>query len=231
MVDYAAQQRRPTKHLTGFGIVIVLHLFLGWALVSGLARKVVDVIKAPIETKIVEEIKPPPPPPENLPPPPKTLPPPPSFVPPPEVVIQPPPTPTPTITVQDTPPPPAPPPAIVAVAPEAPPAPPAAAPAPRIATRPAIADIRSCAPSESDYPAIAVKEEATGDVKVRFTIDASGKVVSTQVVSSAGPTRAHKALDRVVIEKVSSCRFTPGSDAEGRPTTASFDFTYGWKLN
>ncbi|MBK1612429.1 energy transducer TonB, partial [Rubrivivax gelatinosus] len=32
----------------------------------------IEVIKAPIETKIIEEVKPPePPPPENLPPPPK----------------------------------------------------------------------------------------------------------------------------------------------------------------
>ena len=104
--DYADQQRKPGRHLVGLGIVVVMHLLLGWALVSGLARKVVEVIKNPIETKIIEEVKPPPPPPENLPPPPKTAPPPPSFVPPPEVVVAPPPTPAPAITVQTTTPPP-----------------------------------------------------------------------------------------------------------------------------
>jgi periplasmic protein TonB len=57
---------------------------------QGLAQRLVEVIKAPIETKIIEEVKPPPPPPpENLPPPPKFAPPPPSFVPPPEVNVQP----------------------------------------------------------------------------------------------------------------------------------------------
>ena len=71
--DYADQQRKPGKHLVGIGIVILMHLLLGWALVSGLARKVVEVIKNPIETKIIEEVKPPPPPPENLPPPPPKL--------------------------------------------------------------------------------------------------------------------------------------------------------------
>ena len=87
-MDYAQQQRNPGKHTVGLGIVIALHVLLGWAIVSGLARKVVDVIKAPIETKIIEEVQPPPPPPpENLPPPPKFAPPPPSFVPPPEVVV------------------------------------------------------------------------------------------------------------------------------------------------
>ncbi|HSW08548.1 MAG TPA: energy transducer TonB, partial [Aquabacterium sp.] len=87
-MDYAQQQRNPGKHLTGFIVVVILHIILGWALLNGLARKIVEVVKGPIETKIIEEVKPPPPPPpENLPPPPKTAPPPPSFVPPPEVQI------------------------------------------------------------------------------------------------------------------------------------------------
>ena len=97
-MDYAQQQRNPGKHMTGLVVVSILHLILGWALVNGLARKVVEVIKGPIETKIIEEVKPPPPPPpENLPPPPKFAPPPPSFAPPPEVQIQNPP-PAPSIT-------------------------------------------------------------------------------------------------------------------------------------
>jgi protein TonB len=98
-VDFAESQRRPGKHPVGLIIVIVLHLLLGWALLSGLARKVVEVVKAPIETKIIEEVKPPPPPPpENLPPPPKNLPPPPAFVPPPEVQVAQPQAPTITTT-------------------------------------------------------------------------------------------------------------------------------------
>src|SRR2546421_9865869 len=68
-------------------MVIVLHIALGYALVTGLARKVVEVIKQPLETKIIEEIKKPPPdtPP---PPPPKLQQPPPPFIPPPEINIQ-----------------------------------------------------------------------------------------------------------------------------------------------
>ena len=98
-MDFAESQRRPGKHPVGLIIVIVLHLLLGWALLSGLARKVVEVVKAPIETKIIEEVKPPPPPPpENLPPPPKNLPPPPAFVPPPEVQVAQPQAPTITTT-------------------------------------------------------------------------------------------------------------------------------------
>lgn len=40
--------------LAGTGIVLVMHLPLGWALVTSLGRKVVVV--APVETKIIEEI-------------------------------------------------------------------------------------------------------------------------------------------------------------------------------
>lgn len=98
-MNYAEQHSKPGKHAVGLGIVILLHVLLAWALVSGLARKVVDVIRSPIETKIIEEVEPPPPPPpENLPPPPQFAPPPPSYVPPPEIVVQNPP-PAPTITV------------------------------------------------------------------------------------------------------------------------------------
>ena len=98
-MDFAQQQRNPTRHLVGISAVVILHILVVWALVSGLARKVVEVVKGPIEVKVIEEIiKKPPPPPEALPPPPKVQAPPPPFIPPPEINIAPPPSPAPTIT-------------------------------------------------------------------------------------------------------------------------------------
>ena len=38
-MDYAQQQRNPTKHLVGLGVVVVFHIVLIWALVNGLARE------------------------------------------------------------------------------------------------------------------------------------------------------------------------------------------------
>ncbi len=225
-MDYAQQQRNPGKHVVGVGIVIVLHLMLGWALVNGLAQRLVDVIKAPIETKIIDEVKPPPPPPpENLPPPPKFAPPPPSFVPPPEVNVNPPPMAAPTITTTQV----APPPQAVTIQPPAPPAPPAPPP-PRVAARPAIANVAACAPTNSDYPRAALKSEATGTTKIRFQIDATGKMVGAEVLRSAGPTREHKMLDRIAVEKLGDCTFRPGSDENGRAVGASFDVDYVWKI-
>lgn len=129
-MNFAQRQRDPRRHLVGFTAVVLFHAALVYALVTGLAKKVVDVVRAPIETKVIEEVKAPPPPPEIVvPPPPRLEAPPPPFIPPPEVQIATPPPPQPTITaVTPTPPPapvviaPAPPP--VVAAPPAPPAPP-----------------------------------------------------------------------------------------------------------
>ena len=224
-MNYAEQQRNPQKHAVGIGIVIVLHIVLGYALLHGLARSVIEVIKGPIETKIIEETKPPPPPPENLPPPPKFAPPPPSFVPPPEVVVNAPPVPAPTITTTTV----APPPTAVVIAPQS--AAPAPAPAPaRVAARPAIGNVQACAPGPDDYPAAALKEEATGTTRVRFTVDAAGKLSAAEVVRSAGASRAHKALDRVAVQKLSECKFSPGLDENGRAVGGAFEVEYVWKL-
>lgn len=221
-MDFAESQRRPGKHPVGLIIVIVLHLLLGWALLSGLARKVVEVVKAPIETKIIEEVKPPPPPPpENLPPPPKNLPPPPAFVPPPEVQVAQPQAPTITTTnVQ-------PPPQEVKISPAAPAV--QAPPAPR-AARPAIADISACAPKGSDYPLAAARANATGITRVRFTVDAEGKLAKAEVVKSAGPTREHRMLDRIAVDKLSECKFRPGVDDSGHPAGGTFEAEYVWSL-
>ena len=226
-MNYAEQQRNPGKHAIGIGFVIVLHILLGWALLNGLARTVIEVIKGPIDTKIIEEVKPPPPPPENLPPPPKFAPPPPSFVPPPEVVVNPPPAPAPTITVTTV----APPPAPVVIAPPAPPAPPPAPAPPSVAARPAIGNVASCAPGPDDYPVVAIREEATGITKIRFRVDASGKLAASEVGKSAGGSRAHKALDRVAVTKLSECSFRPGIDETGKAVGGTFDVEYVWKLN
>jgi periplasmic protein TonB len=229
-VDFAEQQRNPGKHIVGIGIVLGLHLLLGWALVSGLAQRMVEVIKAPIETKIIEEVKPPPPPPpENLPPPPKFAPPPPSFVPPPEVVVNPPPTPAPVITTTTVEPPPAPP---VTIAPAPPPVAAAIAPAapPVAAAKPFIPNMNECAPKGEDYPAAAVRAQTKGETTVRITVDGQGKLTAAEIIKSSGPSREHRALDRIVLQKLSDCRFRPGVDENGKPMGGTFDTVYNWKL-
>lgn len=131
----ANQQYDPSggqKRTTGIAMVILLHILIVWGLASGLARKAVEIVKKPIEMKVLEEIKlpppppPPPPPPKELKPldtPPPVQAPPPPFVPPPEVQPQVQPT-APVIQATQVEAPRAP----VEIAPPPPPAPPAPAP-------------------------------------------------------------------------------------------------------
>jgi protein TonB len=203
------------RHVVGFGSVVVPHLAIGWALMNGLARHVVEVIKTPLETRLIEEIKPPPPPPERLPPPPKQIAPPPSFVPPPEVSVTPPPIAQPSITTTAV----APPPTPVTIAPAAP-----AAPIARAAT----IDVGSC--ERPAYPAAASRAEATGVTKIRFTIDANGRVVKAEVERPAGATREHRLLDRAAVDALSQCRFRPGTDENGRAVGAYSVVDYVWRL-
>jgi protein TonB len=223
-VDYAEAQRNPGKHSIGLIVVIVLHVLLGWLLVSGLAKRIVDVAIKPVETKLIEEIKPPPPPPpENLPPPPKNMPPPPSFVPPPEVVVNPPPTPAPTITTTTVAPPPQAPAPVIA-APPAPPAP----PAPSRATAARI-DFSNC--EKPEYPPKARQAEATGVTRIRFSIDESGNVVKAEITGASGSSREHRMLDKQAVEALSVCRFRPGTDENGKPVGAFSNVEYVWRLD
>ena len=80
-----AVQRDSSRRLTGLVAVVAFHVVLVYALVHGLARKIVEVVRAPLETKIIEEIKPPPP-----------------YIPPPEVQVQVPTVSAPTITAVTT---------------------------------------------------------------------------------------------------------------------------------
>mgnify|MGYP000091019977 CR=1 FL=1 len=82
MARYVEQNN--SRRMAVFGAIIGFHLLLVYGLVSGLARKVVEVVAPPLVTDIIEEIKPEDKPP---PPPPPQMERPPVQVPPPDVVI------------------------------------------------------------------------------------------------------------------------------------------------
>ncbi len=197
MKSYRETQRNPARHLPSVIMVGLLHLLVGYALVSGLARKVVEVIKAPLETKIIEEIKKPlpdtPPP-----PPPKLAPPPPPFIPPPEVNIQ---VPVqaqqaPTITtVTTTKPPPGPPPK---AAPPAPPAPPA--PVVRKNVRPVGEIVRPVFPRQAIRDGI-----QSGSIVAHLVIRPDGTVSEVRIIKAKPP----RIFDREVIRALSQWRFAP----------------------
>lgn len=191
-MDFARQQRNPTRHLVGIGGVVLLHVLVVYALVTGLARKVVEVVKGPIEVKVIEEVvKKPPPPPEVIPPPPKVAAPPPPFIPPPEINIAPPPAPAPAITVVTQEAPPAPQaPVIAKVEPKAP-------PAPAVRSAQVICPNYREVTGEISYPREALLGNIEGDVTVEFTVTASGQIRDPVIRSSS-----HRVFNRVSLSAV-----------------------------
>jgi protein TonB len=198
-MDFAQRQRDPTRHLIGIGAVIALHILVVWALVSGLARKVVEVVKGPIEVKVIEEvIKKAPPPPEVVPPPPQVKAPPPPFIPPPEINIAPPPAPPPAITVVTQEAPPAPQAPVIAKVPEKPvPAP--AAPAIRSA-QVACSNYRDVM-SQIVYPREALQNGTEGEVVIEFTVAANGSVKDAVIKSSSN--RVFNRASMAVVSQLS----------------------------
>src|SRR5438105_4293568 len=216
-MDFARQQRDPTRHLIGIAFVVLVHALVIWALITGLGKQMVEVIKKPLSATIIEEIKAPPPPPP--PPPPKKI------IEPPKVQVQQPYVPPPDI------PPPVPPPSepvIAQVAPAPPPEPVAIAPPPVVEApapppKPAVRQGVSCNTMEKpSFPREAIKAGVQkGQVRAILTIDEKGNVAEVKITSSKPP----RVFDRVVRETLSDWKCT----GEGAKYQASVEINFTLK--
>src|SRR5688572_2039824 len=187
-----AAYAQDSSFFTRRGVVVVaiigLHLLVLYALASGLARKMVEVIAPNIEADIVEEVKndeepPPPPPPEMERPP--------VEVPPPEVSID---LPMETTTtaiqdVTDKPPPPAPP------------------PPPRVAGSPA--KMKSAVDPDQFYPPGAKRREEQGSPVVQACVGANGRLVREPVITE---TSGFPELDGAAVKVAKANRYTPAME-------------------
>jgi protein TonB len=171
--------------MIGIGFVILVHLIVIYALLTGLGTRVMEVMKKPLTAKIIEEIKPPPPPP---PPPPKKIIEPPKikeiqpYVPPPDIppMVQPP---APVIAVVA----PTPPTEPVVIAPPAPPV---------VEAKPAVRQGISCPRMEKPtFPREAIRAGVEkGRVTAILSVDEKGNVVDVNITSAQPP----RVFDRVV---------------------------------
>src|SRR5215472_7452824 len=70
MAAYVHDTEFFTRRTAVLAAIIALHVFILWALASGLARKAIEVLAPPIQTDIVQEeknkVEPPPPPPPEM---------------------------------------------------------------------------------------------------------------------------------------------------------------------
>jgi len=211
-LPYPAPTASPAR-IAGIGVVALIHIGLVYALLTGLAYRVVQVMPVAIQTRIIaptpeQKIEPPPPTPTFQPPPP-------AFVPPPEVKIAKPPPPPPKST------------AITNVTPVAPaePAPVAARAPPHdpVSVQPHVDLAASRTP---DYPPVSRRLGEQGTVVLEVLVDANGRAVEATVMQSSGFAR----LDEAAVEGVKrNYRFAPGT-VDGKPQPMHYTFKFTWKL-
>jgi periplasmic protein TonB len=198
------------RRMIGLAVVAVVHVLVGYALLSGLGRKAIELVKRPLQASVIEEVRivPPPlaallpmPPPQK--PVPKTAPPQlapapapapappvapqvPAYVPPPEVL--PPPTAAPALASNSN----VPPAELSAlVAPT--PAPAAVAPAPA----PQRLEVSVACPTQvrPQMPARAIRDGTSGVVRVQLRIRGN-RVQEVQILS--GPKVFHDAVRQAI---------------------------------
>ncbi len=200
--------------MIALGLVALLHIFLGYAFITGLALKAVKAIVQPLETVNVKEEAPPPD--EPPPPPPKDIEIPP-FVPPPEVSVAS--ESVPTITTQNTVAQPEPP----RFTPPAPPAPPAP---PTLQPTKAVPVGRGNSMGRDDYPDASARAEEQGSTRVTFLIGVDGKVETCAVTQSSGFPRLDDATCKIILRRF---RFKPAT-VEGKPVQETRAQAVRWNL-
>jgi len=179
-------------------VVLLVHVLIGYALVSGTARQGLNLINKPLEVVLIQEVSIPPPPPP--PPPPKIVKPrqqtapkalaPLPYVPPPdEPMVSSVPTPVIAAVVQ---PPPAP--AVIQ-----PPAPAAPTPSPAPAAKPARSDMAIACPTQvaPEMPRRALRDGTQGVVKAQALISHG---VVKEVVILSGPAVFHSAVRAAMLQ-------------------------------
>lgn len=223
---YADQQMSGNK-IVSLIIVALIHILIGYVLISGLAYEAVKKVAERVTTVDIDE--PPPPEPEDEPPPPEpqdTAPPPP-VAPPPPLNIAPAP---PDIQTQQTIPPPSPPARVIPPpAPIAPPAPPPAPPPPPSQAKGVTpkGQARWQRRIIDNYPSRALREETEGTVRIRVTVGPDGRVSQC-----SGSGSGSSILDQAACKSMTRyARFNPALDDAGNPTSGSWSTSITYQIN
>jgi protein TonB len=220
-MDFSGRQQEPGKKFTGLGLVILFHVFLGWALMNGLGNQIVKFVQKPMQAVIEPEVVKPPPDEPPPPPPPKPLTPPPPFIPPPEVQVQQQaPSPNAITTVSS-------------VKPESNALPKSIAPvatetvkaAPVVISAKIDFQQAGCKP---EYPRASLRNEETGTTTLSVVTGADGAVTEVNIIKSSG----FRGLDNAVRAQLlsGSCKNKPGT-VDGKPQATITTVQYLWSLD
>ena len=221
-MNFALSQRRTDRHPVGLLIVVGLHVVLAGALLSARLVKGPSE-RPPIDLRPLDPVKPAAQRPVDLPKPQQPVLHPPLVTPPTQIVVEK--SPDTIATPPDT----NDKPAIVAsVGPgddhtvhEQP---------ARVTPRPARIDA-GAARCRPEYPAAAQRAGATGTTKIRFSVDATGRISGSQILMSSGSTRENRMMDKAAAEALAQCPVQVGTDELGRPMGTTTDVVYVWSLN
>ena len=80
---------------------------------------------------------------------------------------------------------------------------------------------------DRDYPREASRAKAGGEVEVRFTIEASGRVTGCRVIRSSGDASLDRTTCRLIEERF---RFRPATNAAGEAIASSYGWRQSWWL-
>lgn len=199
-------------------IVSVVVFLFAWAFVTGLTSKFVKQMQNKLNTFDVAPPPPPPPPDKPPPPPPDTpLQPPPVVAPPPAIKVQ---SPPPPIAVVSTAPP------FVPVPIAAPPAPPAP-PTPVVNRAAGAKGDPAQWITNDDYPADALRAEASGTTAIAWDINTEGRVENCHTTSSSGNTSLDQAACRALTRRA---RYSPALDQSGNPIRSTQSRRVRWQI-
>ena len=214
---YADQEMSGNK-IAAFVVVALLHLALGYALVTGLAYEGFKQVMKKVTTVDIKKDEPKK---EEKPPPPKKdAAPPPILVPPPLMNINTRPPPLETTPIQV----PVPPPYVAPILAQ----PPVVAAPPRLQPKKALPKGNPANwATTNDYPTRALREERSGTTSFRVTVGTDGRVTSCSVTSSSGSPDLDEATCSNVTRRA---KFSPATDGEGNPTTDSYSNRIRWVI-
>jgi protein TonB len=207
MAAYIHDSQWFTRRTTVLFAIIGLHIFIFWALATGLAHRAIEALAPPIQTEIVQEENkkvdlPPPPPPEFQKPP--------VEVPPPDVVVDMPVEQANTTAITN-----------VTTKPQAPAAP------PHVAVAGTPARPVKLPNTEDYYPSASQRLGEEGSTVIRACVDPNGKLSGPPTVAtSSGKPR----LDEGAINLAKAGKYAAAT-ADGKPAAGCVDFRVKFQLH
>ena len=211
-----ADQEMSGNRIASFVVVALLHVVVGYALVTGLAYEAVQQVVKKVTTVDIKKDEPkkePPPPPK------KAAAPPPIVAPPPRINVN---VTSPPVQTVVTPPPAAP--VVPIISPPAPVAP----PPPRVQPKqPTPKGNPANWATTNDYPTRALREEREGTTTFRVSVGPDGRVTGCSVTSSSGSPDLDDATCANVTRRA---RFNPATDGDGQPTAGAYSNRVRWVI-